>query len=69
MHAAARDQSGTEEIPEATVEARRLFEALVGEQPADPVRLSTVQRAVASELLTAALPDGPDDAEAVALGL
>lgn len=38
MHAAARDQSGTEEMREAMVEARGLFEALVSEQPADPDR-------------------------------
>lgn len=38
MHAAARDQSGTEEMREAMVEARGLFQALVGEQPADPDR-------------------------------
>ncbi|MFF4257020.1 hypothetical protein ACFY1L_38145 [Streptomyces sp. NPDC001663] len=38
MHAAARDQSGTEEMREAMVEARSLFEALVTEQPADPGR-------------------------------
>ena len=35
MHTAARDQSGTEEMREAMVEARSLFEALVLEQPAD----------------------------------
>ncbi|MHA5054388.1 hypothetical protein [Streptomyces sp. SD15] len=38
MHAAARDQSGTEEMREAMVEARGLFEALVGERPDDPDR-------------------------------
>ncbi|MFD3581721.1 hypothetical protein [Streptomyces sp. NPDC058683] len=40
--------------------------------PTGPDRLFTVQRAVTPELLTAPLPDGPDnpdDAEAVALGL
>ncbi|MDO0934390.1 hypothetical protein QQY66_22915 [Streptomyces sp. DG2A-72] len=36
MHTAARGQSGTEEMREAMVEARSLFEALVAEQPADP---------------------------------
>ncbi|NGO41876.1 hypothetical protein [Streptomyces ureilyticus] len=36
MHTAARGQSGTEEMREAMVEARSLFEALVTEQPADP---------------------------------
>ncbi|MEV6171360.1 hypothetical protein AB0L99_24375 [Streptomyces sp. NPDC051954] len=36
MHTAARDQSGTEEMREAMVEARSLFEALIAEQPADP---------------------------------
>lgn len=40
MHAAARGQSGTEEMREAMVEARSLFEALVTEQPADPPRPS-----------------------------
>lgn len=40
MHAAARGQSGTEEMREAVVEARSLFEALVTEQPADPPRPS-----------------------------
>ncbi|WP_405958316.1 hypothetical protein [Streptomyces phaeochromogenes] len=35
MHTAARGQSGTEEMREAMVEARSLFEALVAEQPAD----------------------------------
>jgi len=38
MHTAARDQSGTEEMREAMVEARSLFEALVIEQPANPYR-------------------------------
>ncbi|MCT9079164.1 hypothetical protein [Streptomyces fulvoviolaceus] len=38
MHTAARDQSGTEEMREAMVEARGLFEALVIEQPATPDR-------------------------------
>ncbi|MGI3200575.1 hypothetical protein ACRJ4W_22830 [Streptomyces sp. GLT-R25] len=38
MHRAARDQSGTEEMREAMVEARGLFEALVTEQSADPYR-------------------------------
>ncbi|MFC7262379.1 hypothetical protein [Streptomyces lutosisoli] len=38
MHAAARDQSGTEEMREAMVESRSLFEALVIERPADPDR-------------------------------
>jgi hypothetical protein len=38
MHKAARDQSGTEEMREAMVEARSLFEALVIEQPAAPDR-------------------------------
>lgn len=36
MHTAARGQSGTEEMREAMVEARSLFEALVTEQRADP---------------------------------
>ncbi|TRO55627.1 hypothetical protein [Streptomyces sp. IB201691-2A2] len=36
MHTAARGQSGTEEMREAMVEARSLFEVLVAEQPADP---------------------------------
>ena len=36
MHTAARGQSGTEEMREAMVEARSLFEALVTEQPDDP---------------------------------
>jgi hypothetical protein len=40
IHAAARGQSGTEEMREAMVEARSLFEALVTEQPADPPRPS-----------------------------
>ena len=44
MHAAARDQSGTEEMREAMVEARGLFEALVGEQPADPERRDASSR-------------------------
>ncbi|WP_369250618.1 hypothetical protein [Streptomyces sp. R41] len=44
MHAAARDQSGTEEMREAMVEARGLFEALVGEQPADPDRRDASSR-------------------------
>ncbi|WP_330309074.1 MULTISPECIES: hypothetical protein [unclassified Streptomyces] len=44
MHAAARDQSGTEEMREAMVEARSLFEALVGEQPADPDRRDASSR-------------------------
>ncbi|MER6180948.1 hypothetical protein [Streptomyces sp. NPDC001652] len=34
MHTAARDQSGTEEMREAMVEARSLFEALIAGQPA-----------------------------------
>ncbi|MFE2566912.1 hypothetical protein [Streptomyces mirabilis] len=38
MHAAARDQSGTEEMREAMVEARSLFEALVAERRVDPDR-------------------------------
>ncbi|MEV2227465.1 hypothetical protein AB0H69_02615 [Streptomyces phaeochromogenes] len=38
MHRAARDQSGTEEMREAMVEARGLFEALVTEQSAAPDR-------------------------------
>ncbi|MER5660162.1 hypothetical protein [Streptomyces mirabilis] len=38
MHAAARDQSGTEEMREAMVEARSLFEALVAERQVDAVR-------------------------------
>ncbi|MFJ1607989.1 hypothetical protein ACIOHS_32095 [Streptomyces sp. NPDC088253] len=38
MHAAARDQSGTEEMREAMVEARSLFQALVAEQQVDPDR-------------------------------
>ncbi|WP_406439618.1 hypothetical protein [Streptomyces sp. NBC_01613] len=38
MHRAARDRSGTEEMREAMVEARGLFEALVSEQPADSDR-------------------------------
>ncbi|MFC7259254.1 MULTISPECIES: hypothetical protein [Streptomyces] len=44
MHAAARDQSGTEEMREAMVEARSLFEALVSEQPADPDRRDASSR-------------------------
>ncbi|MBT2510473.1 hypothetical protein J7I98_32405, partial [Streptomyces sp. ISL-98] len=36
MHTAARGQSGTEEMREAMVEGRSLFEALVTEQRADP---------------------------------
>ncbi|KOG10494.1 hypothetical protein [Streptomyces viridochromogenes] len=40
MHAAARGQSGTEEMREAMVEARSLFEALVTEQPTEPPRPS-----------------------------
>jgi hypothetical protein len=36
MHTAARDERGTEEMREAMVEARGLFEALVFEQPAVP---------------------------------
>ncbi|WP_369273527.1 hypothetical protein AB5J55_29450 [Streptomyces sp. R11] len=36
MHAAARGQSDTEEMREAMVEARSLFEALVTEQPSRP---------------------------------
>jgi hypothetical protein len=36
MHTAARGRSGTEEMREAMVEARSLFEALVTEQPDDP---------------------------------
>ncbi|MGW3407576.1 hypothetical protein [Streptomyces sp. NPDC000888] len=36
MHMAASGQSGTEEMREAMVEARSLFEALVTEQPNDP---------------------------------
>jgi hypothetical protein len=36
MHTAARGHSGTEEMREAMVEARSLFEALVTEQRADP---------------------------------
>ncbi|MHA5046958.1 hypothetical protein [Streptomyces sp. SD15] len=35
MHTAARGQSGTEEMREAMVEARSLFEALVAEQATD----------------------------------
>lgn len=35
MHTAGRGQSGTEEMREAMVEARSLFEALVAEQPVD----------------------------------
>ncbi|GGO59127.1 hypothetical protein [Streptomyces lasiicapitis] len=35
LHTAARGQSGTEEMREAMIEARSLFEALVTEQPAD----------------------------------
>lgn len=35
VHTAARVQSGTEEMREAVIEARSLFEALVTEQPAD----------------------------------
>ncbi|MFC8194124.1 hypothetical protein ACFUTV_01905 [Streptomyces sp. NPDC057298] len=35
MHTAARGGSGTEEIREALVDARSLFEALIAEQPAD----------------------------------
>ena len=38
LHAAARDQSGTEEMREAMVEARSLFESLVAEQQVDPNR-------------------------------
>ncbi|SOE31921.1 hypothetical protein [Streptomyces sp. OK228] len=38
MHAAARDQSGTEEMREAMVEARSLFEALVAERQVDAAR-------------------------------
>jgi hypothetical protein len=38
MHAAARDRSGTEEMREAMVEARGLFEALVAERQVDPDR-------------------------------
>ncbi|MFF2127339.1 hypothetical protein ACFVW1_18405 [Streptomyces olivochromogenes] len=38
MHAAARDQSGTEEMREAMVEARSLFEALVAERQVDADR-------------------------------
>jgi hypothetical protein len=38
MHTAARGQSGTEEMREAMVAARGLFEALVTEEPADPDR-------------------------------
>lgn len=38
MHAAARDRSGTEEMREAMVEARSLFEALVAERQVDPDR-------------------------------
>jgi hypothetical protein len=38
MHTAARGQSGTEEMREAMVEARSLFEALVFDQPAAPDR-------------------------------
>jgi len=44
MHAAARDHSGTEEMREAMVEARGLFEALVSEQPADPDRRDASSR-------------------------
>jgi hypothetical protein len=44
MHAAARDQSGTEEMREAMVEARGLFAALVSEQPADPDRRDASSR-------------------------
>ncbi|MFF4352828.1 hypothetical protein [Streptomyces sp. NPDC001530] len=40
MHTAARGQSGTEEMREAMVEARGLFEALVIEEPADRDRRS-----------------------------
>ncbi|MFD9324722.1 hypothetical protein [Streptomyces sp. NPDC060065] len=36
MHTATSGQSGTEEMREAMVEARSLFEALVTEQPNDP---------------------------------
>jgi hypothetical protein len=38
MHAAARGQSSTEEMREATVEAQSLFETPVTEQPAAPSR-------------------------------
>ncbi|GAA0443105.1 hypothetical protein ABZ951_26395 [Streptomyces sp. NPDC046215] len=38
MHTAARGQSGTEEMREAMIGARSLFEALVTEQPGDPDR-------------------------------
>ncbi|QDQ09430.1 hypothetical protein [Streptomyces spectabilis] len=38
MHTAARGQCGTEEMREAMIGARSLFEALVTEQPADPGR-------------------------------
>ncbi|MFJ8949883.1 hypothetical protein ACIRJS_01565 [Streptomyces sp. NPDC102340] len=38
MHTAARSRAGTEEIREAMLEARSLFEALVSEQPTDPPR-------------------------------
>ncbi|RPF37353.1 hypothetical protein [Streptomyces sp. TLI_185] len=44
MHTAARGQSGTEEMREAMVEARSLFEALVREQPADPDRRDASSR-------------------------
>ena len=36
MHTAAHGQSGTEEMREAMVQARNLFEELATEQPADP---------------------------------
>ncbi|MER5255854.1 MULTISPECIES: hypothetical protein [unclassified Streptomyces] len=38
VHTATRGQSGTEEMREAMVEARRLFDALVAEHPADSSR-------------------------------
>ncbi|MGW5737698.1 MULTISPECIES: hypothetical protein [Streptomyces] len=38
VHTATRGQNGTEEMREAMVEARRLFEALVAEDSADPTR-------------------------------
>ncbi|GAX48766.1 hypothetical protein [Streptomyces olivochromogenes] len=38
IHAAARDQSGTEEMREAMVEARSLFEALAAERQVDADR-------------------------------
>ncbi|MFC8126862.1 hypothetical protein [Streptomyces sp. NPDC057302] len=38
VHTAARGQGGTEEMREAMVEARRLFDSLVAEHPADSTR-------------------------------